>query len=129
MSEKIKQCSTCFAWMTIEEIMYDRRIRPIGMTYDTFANKAYFFFQHDVPGCGTSFMLNVEYLKSYIEEEIPDKVIALSEHCELHCTRISDLGACSQECRNAPYRRLLNKMVEHKTRTAETPDSLPAPDK
>ncbi len=113
--EKIKQCKGCDQWFSADEIINDPDIRPIGMSF--LANnysRAFFFFQHESPQCGSSFLVDVTLLDRYIYEYIPELNLILTDNCAGHCVNIEDLDSCQNACHNAPYRRFLLKMIEIK---------------
>lgn len=117
--EKFKKCGCCQAVLSMKEIVNDPNIRPIGMAFaDDTTEGAYYFFQHEIPGCGTSFVLLVENLKSFIDETIPEQKLTLGPCCEQHCVDLKDLGECKQECHFAPFRRFLLKMIAIKREAA-----------
>jgi hypothetical protein len=114
-AKKIKQCKGCEQWFSADEIVNDPDIRPIGMSF--LANdfkRAYFFFQHEIPECRSSFLVDVTLLDQYIDEYIPKASLILTEDCARHCVRLEDLDNCQNACHNAPYRRFLLKMIEIK---------------
>lgn len=118
--ENVKICNLCKATMSMQEIVHNPDIRPIGMAFaDDTVKGAYYFFQHEIPTCGTSFVLRVENLKAYIVEPTPSEVLAGTECCEHHCVNLEDLGECKQSCHNAPFRRFLLKMLSLKKVAAE----------
>ena len=116
---KLKQCSFCKTWLSAEEIVNNPNIVPLGMAFsEDDTETAYYYFVHNVPECGTTFLLPVTELESFITETIPSERLTLSECCEEHCVSLDDLAECRQECFFAPYRRLLLKMLETKRQAA-----------
>jgi hypothetical protein len=77
---------------------------------------AYYFFQHESPTCGSSFLVPVEAFASLIDEPLPTRKATLGDGCEGRCTNVKDLQTCKNECFFAPFRRLLLKMIEAKKR-------------
>jgi hypothetical protein len=113
----LKQCTVCGAQLTLDQFEHDPQIVPIGMMFiDDDITEAYYLFQHEKPGCGTSLAVPVELFRPAILEQIPEKIRALTDCCELHCTKLSDLGNCHAPCLFAPYRRHLIALVERKGR-------------
>lgn len=107
-----KKCSYCKAILSIRDIAFDPGIVPIGITFaDDTIDGAYYFFQHEVPNCGTSFVIPVQSLRQFIIEPIPAENLASSDRCPRHCASLRDLGECRKECLFAPYRRFLHKML------------------
>lgn len=78
---------------------------------------ACYYFQHELPECGTCLALPVVEFASYIVEPILPDSLAQSEVCEHHCTSIEDLAECHQNCMYARYRRFLLTMLERKKKT------------
>ena len=117
--EIVKKCTLCQALMTAREIVDDPAIKPIGTAFlaDETSDTHYYFFQHEIPGCGTSFVVDVEHFKQFITEPIPEKKMTLGPGCEGHCANINDLTECRQECHFAPFRRFLLKMIEQKNKS------------
>lgn len=121
--KKIKRCALCDIWFTASEIITNPDIKPLGMTImDDNIDKVYYFFQHTVPDCGTSFMVEVTELAEFITEPIPPNQITFSKSCEGRCARIDDLLECHQECRLAPFRRFLSHMITLKSAYSSVPD-------
>lgn len=118
LDQRIKKCSLCGQWLTAHDVIYDPRVKPIGMAFmDADISTAYYFFQHNAPNCGTSFLVNVQALTPFITEAVPPENKALTECCERHCVSLDDLRACRQECYYAPFRRFLHRMIALKEKT------------
>ena len=115
--EIVKKCTCCQMSMTAKQIVDDPAVWPVGTAFleDGGPGTHYYYFQHETPDCGTSFVVDVECFKQFITEPIPDKVMRLGPGCEGHCVNIQDLGACGQECHFAPFRRFLLKMISEKS--------------
>jgi hypothetical protein len=112
----IKKCNLCQAWFSADDIVYSPDIKPLGVAFmDEGDDKAYYFFQHTIPACGTSFVVCADDLTAFIAESIPAEQLTFSEDCEGHCVRLDDLRECHQECRLAPYRRFLLHMITLKS--------------
>ncbi len=116
MNDKIvKKCSFCNRDFTAMELANDPELKLVGMLYMPGENeKAYYFYQHEVKDCGTSIAVDIEVMKQFITESIPDEKLTLSKCCEEHCVNIKDLSECQQECYYAPFRRFLFKMIDQK---------------
>lgn len=112
----LKQCSSCGAWLSVEDIFNDPDIIPLGMcvTADN-PETAYYYFIHSVPNCGSTFLIPVEELAEFISEPIPYEQLIQTERCKGQCVSLDDLEDCHQDCYFAPYRRLLLDMFEMKT--------------
>jgi hypothetical protein len=114
--EIVKKCNCCQAHLTAKQLVDDIAVKPIGTAFyeDGDMGTHYYFFQHETPDCGTSFVVDVEHFKQFITEPIPDNVLRLGPSCEGHCVNIDDLSDCGQECHFAPFRRFLLKMLATK---------------
>lgn len=114
--EIVKKCNCCQTCLTARQLVDDLAVRPIGTAFLSAEGSGihYYFFQHETPNCGTSFVVDVEHFKQFISEPIPEKVLTLGPSCEGHCVNIHDLSSCGQECHFAPFRRFLLKMIAEK---------------
>jgi hypothetical protein len=120
----IKTCPVCKLGLTLHQFEHDPEIVPIGMMFiDDDITKAYYVFQHERAGCGTSLVVPVESFKSAIAEPIPAEIMALKDCCERHCTRLDDLNSCSAPCQFAAFRRHIIDLVARKGR-ARMPKEL-----
>ncbi|MCP4581043.1 MAG: hypothetical protein GY839_05455 [candidate division Zixibacteria bacterium] len=109
----IKKCTLCGESFTADDLINNHDLRLLGMLYVPDEDeKAYYFYQHEGENCGTSFAVNVDLMRKYISEAIPDKKRAQSNRCETHCVKVTDKRECEQECNYAAYRRFLFKMIE-----------------
>jgi hypothetical protein len=113
----VKKCNCCQMSMTARQIVADPAIMPIGIAFIEAADQVthYYYFQHETPDCGSSFMVDVEHFRQLIDEMIPEKVLTSGPHCEGHCVNVGDLSDCGQECFFAPFRRFLLKMIIEKS--------------
>jgi len=114
----VKTCPMCGQVLTIQDIASTPAIRPIGMSFDEKMEFNLIYFQHEVEGCGTCFTIPVLDLADLIDEPIPAEALTGTAHCERHCERVNDLSVCRQECRYAPFRRLLISLIRR--RAAQT---------
>ena len=111
-SENYKKCKACDTWLSLDEIVNDPKIQPIGMAYlDNEEMEAFYFFYHDVEPCRSSFVIKVEEFQSYIDEEIPETTLLSNDLCDGYCVEIEELRDCEKICHYAPYRRFLLKML------------------
>ncbi len=116
--DPIRTCPFCKDILTLDRLVSDPLIRPIGMTFGKGSfEHAFYYFQHQTPDCGTSFLVNVLIFSSCLSEPIPKERLTLTESCERHCVNIEDLLECKQPCLFAPFRRFLIKMLEAKGKT------------
>ncbi|GAB4319683.1 MAG: hypothetical protein Kow0074_09430 [Candidatus Zixiibacteriota bacterium] len=113
-------CSGCHAHFTLEEFVEHADIEPIGMQFvDAEMKWNMFYFNHTCPACGSTILLPVTDFLPFIDETIPETVLAGTDTCERHCMSIADLRGCSQECHYAPFRRFLLKMLSDRRSRAE----------
>ena len=124
----LKQCTGCKKWLTAEDLTSDPQLEPLGMAFLKGKNaRAYFHFLHKTPECGTTFLLEADRLKDYIDEPFPIVNLKDTEDCPLEntghksesvcegdCVDLYDLATCGRECQYAPYRRFLQKMIKMK---------------
>lgn len=103
-----KVCPKCGTGLSLDDILTGRDVLPVGMLLERRSSPhSLFFFTHAPPDCGTTFTLPVDLFADLIEEPLPEDVLAGHIGCPGHCTRLDDLAACDQPCRNAPFRRFL----------------------
>ncbi len=114
----LKRCPYCSKCFAMTDVLHDNNVKPIGMAFGKRnTEKAYYFFQHEAPGCGTSLLIDVQEFSDLIQEKIPTQKLTLGECCEEHCVNIKDLSECNQECYFAPFRRFLLRMLRSKSAT------------
>lgn len=110
-----KECPYCKTWINLDQLVNDPQIRLIGMTFaDDSIECVYYFFQHDLADCGTSFVVKAEFFVDYIGEPLPTHKLTNRDCCEQHCVNLSDLAACHQECYFDPFRRFMHQMIAAK---------------
>lgn len=113
----IKTCAVCKSELTLDDFEHDPYLVPIGMMFmDDDITEAYYMFQHEKPGCGTSLVISVTAFLPAITEPIAEKIMALKDCCEFHCTKLDDLNACKAPCLFASYRRHIIDLVARKGR-------------
>lgn len=78
------------------------------------AGTAYYYFQHAVSGCGSSFLINIKEFEPFIEEELPQVSLRGSGYCGGHCVDLHELSICNNECFYAPFRRFILRLLETK---------------
>ena len=110
-----KQCPTCGKVFTLEDLLSDPDLVPIGMTSDEEDNpESLYYFTHEVPGCGTTFTIPANVFRPAITESVPGENLRGHVDCPGYCTRVSEFRACKNNCHWSPYRRLLLDMVERR---------------
>jgi hypothetical protein len=100
---------------TLRDIIMNPYVVPKGMSVESATPELnVFYFLHNVPYCGSSFVIPVEEFRVLISEPIPEASLTGSRVCGHHCTTVGDLSACGERCYYAPFRRLLLAMMEEK---------------
>ncbi len=118
----LKTCPLCGVSFSIDDLLHDRRIAPLGMRVEDDDSRLNFmFFTHDIPECGTTFVVPVEAFREVLPEQAPPEIRTGSEFCEGRCRDLADRGLCRQDCRWAPYRRLLSRMINERRAPSTTP--------
>jgi hypothetical protein len=111
----VKKCGNCGELLTAEDFWSRPELVPIGMMFiEDDTTMAFYMFQHETDGCHSCLVVPVIEFQPFLKEPLPEKILALSECCERHCVKLSDLTVCKQPCFFAPYRRFLLLMIEHK---------------
>jgi hypothetical protein len=111
--DHFKQCPGCRQWLSLRDILTSRELRPLGLVLaESDYDIGLFYFQHEAPQCRSSFVIPADWFESIIDEPIPENVKTGTERCEGRCIRIDDWAACLNDCRHAPYRRLLIRMLK-----------------
>jgi len=120
LTKVVHTCPYCKQEFDLDTLMYSPEVALIGMSFaDDDPDWVYYFFQHEISNCGSSFVVKVREFERQIDEPISSEVKFGGDCCEEHCVSLGDLGACNQECSFAPYRRFLHKMLELKKKSAE----------
>jgi hypothetical protein len=106
-----KQCPGCGQWFSMTDLLESSEIRPLGLTFESADYEHnFFYFNHVVAGCGTTFLISSQRFIPAIDEPIPPQVKTLGEGCEARCVRLDDWLECHNDCFHAPFRRLLRRM-------------------
>ena len=101
------------------DILEGDEVTIIGMSLDDEDSQFNsYFFNHDSPNCNTTFTMNVLEFSPYIDEPIAEEILAGQAGCEQHCTNRSDTQPCGQNCRWAPFRRLMSQLMIRKMKRA-----------
>ena len=110
-----KQCPTCGKVFSLEDLLSDPELVPVGMTSDEEdIPESLYYFTHNIPDCGTTFTIPAREFRPVISERVPEESLRGHIDCPGLCTRISEFRACKNNCHWAPYRRLLIDMVERR---------------
>jgi len=102
-----KMCPFCSTAFSLSDLVLDVDVEPIGMMLQDDAADCMYFFNHECPGCGTTFAVPIDVFAAMIDEPIPPHTLGNTAACNGHCSRLKDLAICDNECANAPYRRFL----------------------
>jgi len=110
----------CGHWFSINDIMEDPQVRPLGMKVnDEDFSINLFFFNHECENCGSTFTIPARDLMPLIDGDVPESVLTGSTKCEGHCLKLTDLDVCDQECAYAPFRKLLRDMLANRREPVE----------
>ena len=113
--KSFKECPNCGEAFSMQDILEDPTLRPLGMTFEeSDLETNLYFFAHAVPECGTTFLIPAVRFIDAIDEPIPEEIRTGRPDCEARCTNLSDWMECKNECFHAPFRRLLIRMIEQK---------------
>jgi len=109
-----KKCSCGSVWEKRDFFIDDDEIETIGMTFmpREHSPDLYFFFNHEK--CGSTLAMKSDDFADLIKEPIPEIDMAGEKGCPGHCTSIDRLEKCENECRNAPFRRILLERLKKK---------------
>ncbi len=111
----VKVCPLCGRRFSTQDILHDQGVTPLGIQLEEDDPRLnFFFFTHDIPNCGTTFVIPVEAFAGCLQVSPPVQILAGTEPCEGHCLELADHGFCRQDCRFAPYRRLLVQMLQER---------------
>ena len=107
-AHRFYRCPCCGTWLSAEDILTSPAIEPLGMMRDVEdRERNLLFFNHLVPGCGSTFTIDARRFAPFLPEALPVVPLADGPDCQHHCTSIHDLAECRSDCRWAAYRRLL----------------------
>jgi hypothetical protein len=101
-----KTCPGCGTVFTLQQIVSNSEVLPIGMQIVESGRHMY-FFTHACSACGSTFVVPVLAFLPFLTEPVPDTPFTGTEVCDRHCMRIDDLSRCYAPCRYAPFRRFL----------------------
>ena len=110
-----KQCPKCGLWLSDKMLLGGIDIEPIGMCLDEDdMDFNFYYFNHDIPDCGTTFVVRVEELRHHLSGILPAIKMTGGQLCEGRCLNIEDHEICSQGCYYAPYRVLLRLLRDNR---------------
>jgi hypothetical protein len=112
---QFKQCPKCDEWFSINDILRNPVIKPIGLKMSNRDPElGLFYFSHNITNCRTTFVIPIEQMKSFVTKTISLNLTAPTTECEHDCIDLLEVELCQQNCRNAPYRALLIEMINNK---------------
>lgn len=121
--DNLKICPMCGREFSADDILHDSDITPLGMRIEKDDSRLnYFYFTHDVAECGTTFVIPVEAFESCLPAPPPAQILTGTDDCRGLCLDLAEHGFCDQDCRWAPYRRLLQQMLTERDKRA-TPET------
>lgn len=112
MNASFKVCPTCeYAWPDRDTFLADPCVITAGYQVN-FVNlgAGFFLFNHDIPGCGTSFALEAGAFTDMHDGPIFERRRNGTDDCAGHCLHESDLDPCKEECECAYVRDVLQKV-------------------
>ena len=116
-TNQFKKCPLCGQWFSLEDLVFAEFIQPLGMCLDEDRPEGnFYYFNHLVAKCCTTFVVPVEDFRSRVTELIPSATFAETDRCQKHCLNLSDHRECTESCHYTPYRRLLRFMIEVRRR-------------
>ncbi len=116
-----KDCPYCASRFSLRQLYEAAELRVIGMAFaGNSPDCVYYYFQHAIDTCGTTFAVPAVAFSRFVAERIPEQALTGQPECERHCHNISDLQTCSQSCYYAAFRRLLVKMLALKNQNQQS---------
>lgn len=113
----IKVCPLCKLKISVDDILNNSQVIPIGINLDPEDPEFnFYFFTHIDSNCNTTFTVNVEIFKSCIEDHIPENINTGKEGCNGHCSDLSDNLICRATCKWAPYRTFIINLINIKVK-------------
>lgn len=114
-TQRLKKCPMCQTWFSLDDILENPEIVPIGMMFEpNHPEASFYYFNHMRSDCGSTFVVPVETVASLINESIPPDYLSGSDQCSNHCTQLDDLNVCQVECHHAPFRRFLQQLIKNR---------------
>ena len=122
----LKTCPLCGVSFSINDLLHDPCLAPLGMRMEKDEPRLnFFFFTHDIPECGTTFVVPLNVFRECLPGPPPKELLSLTTVCEGHCLNLDDNAVCGQNCAYAPYRQLLQRMLhERKKQIQSQPESF-----
>jgi hypothetical protein len=115
LNDKIEECSGCGQWLTAEDLITGPKLHLIGMARrNDDSMRAYYFFTHDVPGCGSSLLIDAEKFIPYISEITTNNRSITCSCSNDFCVHIDELKNCGQKCFLEDYRNFFFLMLKLK---------------
>lgn len=101
MSSIAKHCPGCGAGFTVEALVSDPRVKPLGMLLDAY------LFDHRCCEAGAMFSVPVESFDPLVAKSQTVGLPMLADGCEGRCINLDDQAPCAQPCVAARYRTFL----------------------
>lgn len=116
-------CSGCKKLLSAEDFLHDPNLPVIGMGYKYVnGNSVFFFFNHDIPECGTTILLEAEKLTTGMKQFSNQ---TFSDGCRCGCDfgiTMDNIYACDDICDLDPYKELLKIIKQNKRgKTSQKP--------
>ena len=115
LDDKIEECSGCGQWLTVEDLITKPELHLIGMARrSNDPTRAYYFFTHDVPECGSSLLIEAEKFNPYISGMTINNQFIACSCSEDFCVHIDELKNCGRKCFLEHYRNFFFLMLKLK---------------
>jgi hypothetical protein len=112
-ASRVKKCPGCNNWLSINDILWDPDILPVGMHVESENCELHgFLFQHDNHTCRSSFHVHLKALDFLIRPLSGEPTCKNPTDCDHRCHNTAVAEPCRLECRFAPYHNLMMQMVE-----------------
>jgi len=111
-NKSVKICPYCGKEIEIAAVCGNPECEPFGLQLDYELSLSFYYFNHNVAHCGTTFVIPAEWFDDLLEIDPDLKLLAGSSVCEKHCLDVHDHRICSQNCRNAPHRIFMERLRE-----------------
>ena len=108
----VKQCPGCGNRLSINDILNDPDVRPIGMHTESNNHKLHgMVFQHDSPYCQSSFQIDLESLAPLVSTSGRVEMCNIPTECDRRCLTAYQDDPCPLNCSFTPYHELMLKML------------------
>jgi len=119
--QRFKWCNACKTWLTVEDILYNPEIIPVGLTIlENKPDSVYFCFVHNVPGCGSSFLVTEEELVPFAGDQAVSKAGADLPFLESDSTDFEDSDEYKCESGHTVHHLIMRKLIQNRLAQAVT---------